>query len=491
VLSSIPDLIYVFDLNHRFVYANNALLRLWGKTWDQAIGKNCLELGYEPGQAAMHDREIEQVIAAKQPVRGEVPFTGTNGRRIYDYVFVPIIGPDGQVEAVAGTTRDVTDRKRSEMATGRLAAIVESSEDAIVSKNLESVITSWNQSAERLFGYTASEAIGKSITLIIPPDRQNEEDQIIERIRRGERIEHFETERVRKDGTRVPLSLTISPVKDAAGNVIGASKIARDITERRESQRALQESEQRLRKVERIAAAGQLAASLAHEINNPLASVTNALYLLNSSQELSGDAKVLVKTAERELARVSRIVRQSLSYYRVNATPKDVDLSAILEESLLIFNERIQRAGIQLINRITTGMRIMGFADEIRQVIDNLLLNALEATPQAGRLAVSVHRSQNWKTGRSGVRLSIADSGCGMPKEHLSHVFEPFFTTKPEKGTGLGLWVVQGIVTKHEGKIIVRTTQRPGRSGTVVSILWPTIGHRQQTGAVANRQGLL
>src|SRR5947209_15343958 len=113
-LSNTPDLVYVFDLDHRFVYANEGLLRMWGKTWDEAVGKTCLELGYEPWHAEMHDREIEQVVATKQPVKGEVPFTGTLGRRIYEYIFVPVIGENGEVEAVAGTTRDVTERRQAE-----------------------------------------------------------------------------------------------------------------------------------------------------------------------------------------------------------------------------------------------------------------------------------------------------------------------------------------------------------------------------------------
>ena len=120
ILSNTPDLVYVFDLDHRFVYANEVLLRMWGRTWDEAIGRNCLELGYEPWHAAMHDREIEQVKATKQPIRGEVPFTGTFGRRIYDYIFVPVMAPDGEVEAIAGTTRDVTERKQAEEAMERL-----------------------------------------------------------------------------------------------------------------------------------------------------------------------------------------------------------------------------------------------------------------------------------------------------------------------------------------------------------------------------------
>ena len=113
-LSNTPDLVYVFDLNHRFVYANEALLTMWGRTWNDAIGKTCLELGYPEWHAAMHDREIDQVVATRRSVRGEVPFAGTHGRRIYDYIFVPVIGPGGEVESVAGTTRDVTERQQSE-----------------------------------------------------------------------------------------------------------------------------------------------------------------------------------------------------------------------------------------------------------------------------------------------------------------------------------------------------------------------------------------
>lgn len=139
LLQVTPDLVYMWDLQHRFTYANAALLAMWGMTWDEAIGKNCLEIGYEPWHAAMHDREIEQVVASRQPVRGDVPFNGTNGRRIYDYLLMPVIGPDGEVEAVAGTTRDVTERKLHEDARRRseerLAAMVDATTDLVYRTN--------------------------------------------------------------------------------------------------------------------------------------------------------------------------------------------------------------------------------------------------------------------------------------------------------------------------------------------------------------------
>ncbi len=245
VLSNTPDLVYIFDLQGRFKYANQALLNMWGRSWDDAIGKNCLELGYEPWHAAMHDREIAEVIKTKKPIRGEVPFAGTNGRKIYDYIFTPIFDSKGEVEAIAGTTRDVTERKVSEEAlrdvgikTSLLASIITSSDDAIVSKDLHGNITSWNPGAERIFGFTAAEAVGKHISIIIPPEKLHEEDYIIDQIRKGNKIDHFETVRRHKDGNAVIISAAISPIKDGENNITGASKVARDITGEKDAQKA-------------------------------------------------------------------------------------------------------------------------------------------------------------------------------------------------------------------------------------------------------------
>jgi signal transduction histidine kinase len=236
------------------------------------------------------------------------------------------------------------------------------------------------------------------------------------------------------------------------------------------------EQEDTLRKVEKMAAAGRLAAAMAHEINNPLAAVTNVLYLLHTAVGVDESGRMLVDTATKELARVSRIVKQSLSYYRVGVIPRDLDLGGIVNESLHIFSPKILKADIEVKPRIDNGTVMVGFADELRQVIDNLLHNALESMPSGGRLSISVHDSFDWtrnKNRRKGVRLTIADTGCGIPDEILSHVFEPFFTTKLEKGTGLGLWVLQGIVLKHEGVMTLRSSEAAGKSGTTISIFLP------------------
>ncbi len=249
--------------------------------------------------------------------------------------------------------------------------------------------------------------------------------------------------------------------------------ITQDITDRKLAEASLREAEERLHRTEKMAAAGQLAAALAHEINNPLTAVTNCLYLLETNRGLTQETKTLAATATSELDRVSRIVRQSLSYYRVNTVPMNLDLSAIAEESLRVFSDKFRRAGIGVTKRLTPNAQIMGFADEVRQVVDNLLLNAAEALRTGGRLIVSVRPSWNWREpSNRGVRLTVADTGSGIAKENLSHIFEPFFTTKSEKGTGLGLWVVRGIVAKHGGSIRIRSSVGNRRSGTVISILW-------------------
>jgi signal transduction histidine kinase len=237
----------------------------------------------------------------------------------------------------------------------------------------------------------------------------------------------------------------------------------------------LREQEERLLAAEKMAAAGQLAHSMAHEINNPLSSVTNVLYILENYYDLNESAHTLVTTGAAELARVARIVKQSLSYYNLGHTARDLNLGFIVDESLQAFGERFQRAGIEVKQRVRDGSEILGFPNELRQVIDNLLLNALEAMPDGGNLGISVRESFEWKhPSRKGVRLTVADSGRGIAKANRSRIFEPFFTTKAEKGNGLGLWILQGIIAQHDGSVSLRSSDIEGKSGTAISIFLPS-----------------
>jgi PAS domain S-box-containing protein len=344
-----------------------------------------------------------------------------------------------------------------------LAAIVESSDDAIISKDLNGIIMSWNDAARRMFGYTADEIVGHSILRLIPADLHHEEDIILAKLRMGQRIDHYETVRVRKNGERFDISVTISPLIDRKGNIIGASKVARDITERKLIERQLILSE-------KLAATGRMAATVAHEINNPLESVMNLMYLARTSKNFSS-ARAYIKTAESELERVSHIARQTLGYYRENGTPTSVLLQDLMEDVIAVYQGKLTAAGIKVDCQFADHPAISASRGELIQVLSNIVANSIDAMSDGGILRIQIKRSDL----AEGVRIEIRDQGKGIPQEHLARVFEPFFSTKGNLGTGIGLWVVKQLIDKHKGEIILTSSTEPGSTGTCISIFLPLI----------------
>jgi signal transduction histidine kinase len=229
-----------------------------------------------------------------------------------------------------------------------------------------------------------------------------------------------------------------------------------------------------LRLAEKLAAKGQLAAAIAHEVNNPVQALTNLLALLALSASLDPDNRRLVSLAENELSRVAHITRQMLSFYRESAPPEPVRLTEVIDGILEAFGPGWQTKHIEIERRYAYEEPICGFPVEIQQVVANLLQNAADAIGQQGRICIHVAASRDWaKPERRGVRVTIADKGPGIPHEFKDRIFEPFFTTKKQKGTGLGLWVAKGIVAKHEGSLRVRSSTAPQHSGTVFSVFFP------------------
>jgi PAS domain S-box-containing protein len=353
---------------------------------------------------------------------------------------------------------------RAQRVQHQLADIVESSQDAILSKDVNGIITSWNGGAERLYGYRADEVIGKHVSILAPPERPDEIPSIMAELLRGGRVQQYRTERVRKDGKRVTVSLSISPLRDDHGKVVGASTIAQDVT-------AQVRAEEALRKSEKLATAGRLAATIAHEINNPLEAIGNLLYLARRNKSKADEYLTM---AERELARVAGIAQQTLGLVRDPASVAPVGVGAILDEVLALHARKLRAKEIEVRTRYDRTDQINGFSGELRQVFSNLIGNAIEALPQRGSLRVRV---QEWQeptnTHRPGVRVTIADNGSGITPESMTHLFEPFFTTKKDTGTGLGLWLSYSIVQKHGGWIRVRSRADQGRSGTIFSIFLP------------------
>lgn len=470
VLANTPDLGYVFDLDHRFTFANDALLKMWGRTWDDAIGKNCLELGYPSWHAAMHNREIDCVVANKVPIRGEVPFTGTYGRRIYDYIFFPVLGSDGEVEAVGGTTRDITDIRMAESALReseeRFRLFVDNvREYALVQTDLGYCITTWNPGAERMFGYSSHEVLGKGFSMLLAPEDieanilGNELDRVGES-GRNEDARWF----VRKDGSRLWTRWVTEPVRDESGTLLGLAKVLRDETER-------QRLENSARQSEKLVVVGRLASSIAHEINNPLEAVTNLLYLARQSA-VAPDTIQYLDQAELELRRVTHIATETLKFHRQSSQPSSVDVVEIVESVLALHGGRIREAQIAIERSYRPHMQITCLPSEIRQVLANLIGNAIDAMAKSSerRLQVRIQNSANPRTGEPGVRILVADTGAGVNRAAKAHLFEPFFTTKESTGTGLGLWVSAEIVKRHHGTLGFRSSRKGAGHGTVFSL---------------------
>ncbi len=345
---------------------------------------------------------------------------------------------------------------------GECAAIVECSDDAIISKDLTGRINSWNPAATRILGYSTEEMIGASILKIIPEELHSEEPTILGKIRAGERIEHFETVRLKKNGERVEVSLSISPVRDDAGQIVGAAKILRDIS----AGKALELS---LLQAEKIAATGQMAATVAHEINNPLEAIVNLLYLARAQATDPVQIGYLT-AAESEVGRVSQLAKQTLGYYRDPLRVINSSLSEIATEAIRIYEPRCRAAGIHLQNCVDPTPPITLRKGEIMQVISNLISNAIYAMPSGGVLSIVVRRTGS---PQDGVVLSIEDSGIGIASEKLARIFDAFYTTRTTIGTGIGLFVAKQYIEGHGGRIDVESDTDATSHGTRMSIFLP------------------
>jgi PAS domain S-box-containing protein len=352
-------------------------------------------------------------------------------------------------------------RKTDANRLGQLAAIVESSDDAIISKDLNGIITSWNESATRILGYTPDEIVGQSVLKLIPEHLQSDEPIILSRIGAGQRIEHFDTVRRSKSGELLNVSLTISPIKDESGTIIGASKILRDVSSRQRVQESLIQAE-------KIAATGRMAATIAHEINNPLEAVLNLLYLLRPLVS-SSEGKSYLGTAEIELNRVAHIAKQTLGYYREHASAVPVSLSKLAEHTIAVYSPRCIGYNIAIERQLESKSKVTVRRGEMMQVISNLLANAIAAMPDGGKLTISVCDVQ---TPSLGVLLSVEDTGVGIPEENLDRVFEAFFTTR-SVGTGIGLFVARQFVEGHGGHITLESSVESETHGTKVSVFVP------------------
>ena len=344
--------------------------------------------------------------------------------------------------------------------------------DAVVSTDASGNVSFINPVAEKLTGWDYQAANGRplrDVLRIVDEKTRTEVEDPVTLVRRSQSAVNVSghVALVSRSGQEYPLELTGSAILNDRNQLAGVVVVFRDITQRRQT-------EQSLRSSERLALAGRLSATIAHEIRNPLDTVSNLIYLLRHEQHPSGTADQYLELAGDELARIAQITGQLLTFHREARAPVEVNLADVLQSVLILFAPQIRKGHIEVEQRFEPVPVVRGFPGELRQVFSNLVGNALDAMPNGGKLILHLRESSLASDpARRGVRITILDTGAGIPTGVRRNLFAPFFTTKGEKGTGLGLWVSRGIVEKHEGTIHLASRMRAGKSGTAFSVFLP------------------
>ena len=369
-------------------------------------------------------------------------------------------------------------KRRSEESYEReqwLNTTIRSIGDAVIACDVDGKVVFMNLIAEQLTGWHEDEARGQTLHQVFPifnEDTRAVVENPVDKVRRLGTIVGLanHTYLVSRKGKEICIDDSGAPIRDSSGNMIGVVLVFRDITERRMSEGALM-------RAEKLAAAGRLAASVAHEVNNPLEGLTNLVYIAQHSNNID-EIRQLLSQAEGELGRIAHITRQSLGFYRETSTPAPFKPATIVREVTDFYASRANRLGVSFIVNTKTEREVLGLAGELRQILSNLLANSLDACASGATIRIEANSAIDARNpSRPGVRITIADTGLGIPSEHLENIFEPFFTTKKDTGTGLGLWVSRELVEKHGGSMRVRSRTSDPFCGTVFSIFLPEQGN--------------
>jgi len=460
VVEGTSDAIHMKDLNGRYTLVNSAEARLYGRSIEEMIGLTDFDLVDEQSARHITDRD-RKTITSGEPATYEQSITLRGETVWFSTLKQPRRDADGKIIGVFGVSRDVTQRRRAEDAMVELAAIVESSNDAITGVSLDGLVTTWNPAAEQLFGYAPREIIGQPILLTIPADQRDGLADTFRRILKGEHVEFPNTIRLHKDGTRLDVSISIFPIRNSVGEVLGAAGFTRDIS-------AKLRMEKQLRQAQKMDAVGRLAGGIAHDFNNLLAAIRVHCELLTVQLDpdsgARSDAEEIIKAADRAAA----LTRQLLAFSRKQVMqPKVLDMNQTVREMDRMLS-RLIGENITLDAALAPNLNLVK-ADpgQIEQVIMNLAVNSRDAMPNGGRMVIqtaNVRVDEATRQQHPGLAagsyalLSVADTGTGMDSTTQSLIFEPFFTTKdPGKGTGLGLSTVYGIVKQSGGHISVHS----------------------------------
>lgn len=500
LLEAIPDAIVAVDGAGTILQVNSQTEELFGYDRGVLIGQK-IEILVPARHRRQHIRHRDD-FAHSPKVRRMGAGLDLYGRRRDGSEFPveislsPVSVEKGSL--ILSAIRDISDRKRIEQDLrrvneelenrtaqqlgdyrARLASIVDSSEDAILSKDLNGTITSWNKGAEHIYGYTATEAIGKHVSMLTPGDRPDEIPSILEKIRRGESVEHYQTVRVTKDGQHLNMSLSVSPLRDTSGNIAGASVIARDIT-------AQKKTEDHLRQAQKMEAVGRLAGGVAHDFNNILGIITSCTELLRDRVDPKAEPSQYITHIRQASERGAALTRQLLAFSRKSAVQFQVlDLNDRLKDVSKLLRPLMGDDVEILIAPKSSSAVIEADPGQLDQIVLNLAVNARDAMPHGGKFILetsTVYLDETFSAQHGPmipgkyVMLAVSDTGSGMDDAIQARIFEPFFTTKElGKGTGLGLATVYGIVQHSGGHIWVYSEL--GR-GTTFKIYFPSVEHK-------------
>jgi PAS domain S-box-containing protein len=465
------------DANGVIIRANRAELEMMGYARDEYVGHHIEEFYVD--QAVIEDL-LRRLVAGETTRQYSAQVRCKNGQIRYVAIDSSGYFQDGRFVHTRCFTRDVTSEREAREAAARLVAIVSSSSDAIIGKTLDGIITSWNASAERIFGYSAEEMIGQSVFKLVPPELHEAERQLLDRLKRGESVAFSESERIRKDGKRVWISLSVSPIRDEFGTITGAASIKRDITELRALQKHVHDTQ-------RLQAVGQLAGGIAHEANNQMSVVLGGAHFLLRRADLPDQVRQDIEEIRQAAERTASITQQLLAFSRRQALKlQDVDLNALVQSISAVLRRSLAENQNLIIRAGALSGLVRADPRQLEQVLLNLTLNARDAMPNGGSLVVETSEVTIAAKGDSNdlpagtyELLIVRDSGHGMEQATLDRAFDPFFTTKDVgNGTGLGLSVVHGIVTQTGGHI--RVDSAPGL-GTAFKLYFPIVARSDST----------
>jgi PAS domain S-box-containing protein len=455
----------------------------YNQRWYKYTGKSAQEMeGW--GWQTVHDPEVlpmvmerwTAAIANQEPFEMVFPLRGADGTFRHFLTRVePVRNKQGEVVRWFGTNTDVDDMRRTRMnlaaERSRLSAIVENIPLGLVFADATGQITGGNAQAEKLMGHPilhSPDVESYREWVAYHPDGRRVEgrEYPLARSLADGGVHQGEYLYERGDGRKVWLEFTSAPILGSEGNMIGAVVATSDIDARKRAEEALVRSE-------KLAIVGRMAATISHEINNPLEAVTNLLYLIRTEKD-SEVVRTLARTAEDELSRVAHVVTHTLRFNRQSHAPATESLSKLLDSSLAIFEGRFRLKGVKLVREQSGPDGVLCFGSEVRQVFANLVGNALDAIDGGGVLFLRMKDQLHWRTGERGVRVTIADTGQGMSQTTLESLFQPFYTTKGASGTGLGLWVSREILERHHARVKVRSRQAPSGGGTVFYLWFPS-----------------